>query len=202
MDPERLSPNEVTADARDRKAMLRAALGHAREQRSAAQLLVAGAALATWADALAAPAVVAAYVGVGTEPPTLPLLAALEARGVRILLPVVRPGAVLDWSDAPARSARRAGPLGLLEPTGPLLGTDAVRAAGLVLVPALAVGRTGGRLGRGGGYYDRALAGLGRAARRVAVIFDDELLDEVPTEAHDESVDAVLTPAGLVMFRT
>ncbi|BEP14499.1 5-formyltetrahydrofolate cyclo-ligase [Acidothermaceae bacterium B102] len=202
MDPERHSPNEVTPDVRDRKAALRATLGRARAQRSADQLLAAGAALAGWADALDAPAVVAAYIGIDSEPPTIALLEALEARGVRILLPVVRPGSALDWSDAPVGSATRAGPLGLLEPTGPLLGTDAVRAAGLVLVPALAVDRTGGRLGRGGGYYDRALAAMPRAARRVAMVFDDELLDEVPVEAHDQGVDGALTPAGLVMFRT
>ena len=142
----------------------------------------------------------AAYLGVGTEPPTGPLLTALEARGVRILLPVVLPGGGLDWSDAPASSARPAGSLGLLEPAGSLRGADAVRGAGLVLVPALAVDRTGVRLGRGGGYYDRALAGWTRTAALLAVVFDDEVLDEVAAEEHDQPVDGALMPSGVVMF--
>ncbi|WP_157410709.1 5-formyltetrahydrofolate cyclo-ligase [Actinoplanes rectilineatus] len=53
-----------------------------------------------------------------------------------------------------------AGPRGLLEPTGPRLGPDAIRSADLVLLPALAVGRNGIRMGRGGGSYDRVLARL------------------------------------------
>ena len=69
----------------------------------------------------------------------------------------------------------------------------------LVVVPALAVDRRGNRLGRGAGFYDRALAGS-RPATVVAVIYDDELLDTVPAEAHDVPVHAVLTPAGLTAF--
>ena len=186
--------------AAERKAALRHTLSQARRHRSPEQLAAAGAALASWADALEPPETVAAYVGTGTEPPTLALLAALEDRGVRVLLPVVRPGHALDWSDAPARLARPAGPLGLLEPTGPLLGPDALRGAGLVLVPALAVDRTGTRLGRGAGYYDRALARWGGEARLLAVVFDEEVVDELPAQDHDQRVDGALTPSGPIRF--
>jgi 5-formyltetrahydrofolate cyclo-ligase len=189
-------------DAVARKATLRRTLADARARRSASQLATAGAALADWAQALQPPAVVAAYVGIGTEPPTLPLLAALEALGVRVLLPVVRPGGTLDWSDAPAGSARPAGALGLLEPVGALLGPDAVRGAGLMLVPALAVDRRGTRLGRGAGYYDRALAGWARTVPLLAVVFDDEVVEELPVEPHDQPVDGALTPSGPVRFRS
>ena len=67
---------------------------------------------------------------------------------------------------------------------------------GRYVVPALAVSRDGVRLGRGGGYYDRALAHARPGAVLVAVVFDDELLDEVPAEAHDHRVTAVVTPSG------
>lgn len=183
---------------RGRKAVLRAALVAARTQRGDDQRLRAGAALAGHAAALPVPGTVAGHVGVGTEPPTLPVLDALSRRGARVLLPVVLPGGVLDW--AAGGGDLVAGPLGLREPAGPRLGPDAVREAGLVLVPALAVDAAGHRLGRGGGYYDRLLAGLPRTVLLVAVVFDDEVLDDVPVEAHDRPVDGVLTPSGVQMF--
>lgn len=133
---------------------------------------------------------VAAYVSVGTEPPTGPLLAALADRPV--LLPVLLPDGDLDWADA--SDGLVAGPRGLLEPAGRRMGPDAVAACDLLLVPALAVDRRGVRLGRGGGSYDRALA---RArGRTVALLYDGELVDTLPREAHDVPVDAVVTPSG------
>lgn len=193
---------ERSLAARERKAELRARLLAARTHRDDDQRLRDGSALAAAAGTLiAAHQTVAGYVGVGTEPPTRPLLAALADRGARVLLPVVRPEGRLDWAVAgPEGSELVVGPLGLLEPSGPALGSAAVREAGLVLVPALAVDRAGHRLGRGGGYYDRALATLSRTVLLVAVVFDEELLDEVPVEQHDRPVGGVLTPSGLLMF--
>ena len=63
-------------------------------------------------------------------------------------------------------------------------------------VKTLAVGRDGGRLGRGAGCYDRALARVDPSTPLVAVVHDDELLDTVPTEAHDRRVTDVVTPNG------
>lgn len=152
---------------------------------------------------LADAATVAAYVSIGTEPGTGPLLEELEARGVQTLLPVLVEDGDLDW-------ARYTGPLGLvpaargtMEPGARRLGPEALRAATVALVPALAVDRRGYRLGRGGGSYDRALARLiGTGTLVVALLHDGELLDlPVPTEPHDLPVDAVATPSGLVRLR-
>ena len=76
-------------------------------------------------------------------------------------------------------------PFGLREPQEPWLPADAMADATAVLVPALAVDRAGVRLGRGAGFYDRTLPLADPAARLVAVVRDDELVDEVPAEAHD-----------------
>jgi 5-formyltetrahydrofolate cyclo-ligase len=190
--------NAQDSAVREAKAGLRATLLAARTQRGDGRLLAAGRALAQAADALPVPALAAGYVGVGTEPPTGPLLDELRRRGAVVLLPVVRPGGALEWATGSADLT--AGPLGLSEPAGPYLGQDAVHAAGLVLLPALAVDRAGHRLGRGGGYYDRVLAALPRTTLLVAVVFDDEVLDEVPVEAHDRRVDGALTPSGLLRF--
>jgi 5-formyltetrahydrofolate cyclo-ligase len=88
------------------------------------------------------------------------------------------------------------GRFGLLEPVGPRLGPTAIGTADIVVVPALAVARDGVRLGRGGGYYDRALRHARPDAVVVALLFDDEFVDELPAEPHDRRVTAVVTPSG------
>jgi 5-formyltetrahydrofolate cyclo-ligase len=138
----------------------------------------------------------AAYVPVGTEPGGPGLVEALAGAGagpLTLLLPVLLPDGDLDWAayDGTLRRASR----GLLEPAGPTLGPAAVADVDLILVPALAVSRSGMRLGRGGGSYDRALARATRAVK-VALLHDGELYDEVPAEPHDQRVDAVITPTG------
>ena len=138
------------------------------------------------------PAIVAAYVPVGPEPggPELPFV--LATAGVRVLLPVLRPNHDLDWAEFTGDLA--AGPRGLSQPTGARLGVGALASADLILVPALAVDRSGHRMGRGGGSYDRAL--VRAAAPVVALLHDEELVDTVPAEPHDRPVHGVLTPAG------
>lgn len=152
---------------------------------------------------LASARTVAAYVSVGREPGTRALLEELRARGVRVLLPVLLPDNDLDWAvhRGPGTLARAS--RGLLEPTGERLGPDAVLTADTVLLPGLAVDRTGLRLGRGGGSYDRVLARLdaaGAAPALVVLLHDGELLDRVPAEAHDRPVRAAVTPSGVHRF--
>jgi len=144
-------------------------------------------------------ATVAAYVSIGTEPGTGPLLDALTAMGRRVILPVVLPDLDLDWAvyDGPENLARAR--RGLLEPTGERLGREAVATADVVLTPGLAVDRTGMRLGQGGGCYDRALGRVPVGTFTCTLLYDGELLDEVPAAAHDRRVTAVVTPeAGVV----
>ena len=65
----------------------------------------------------------------------------------------------------------------------------------LVLVPGVAFSRTGHRLGRGGGFYDRLLSGRARNAYKLGICFASQLLDAVPTEEHDAVLDAVISDA-------
>ncbi|MDT0309322.1 5-formyltetrahydrofolate cyclo-ligase [Streptomyces sp. DSM 44917] len=151
---------------------------------------------------------VAAYVSVGREPGTLPLLNALRGRGVRLLLPVLLPDDDLDWAayEGPGRlvESERGGRTRLLEPGGPRLGPGAVTGADVVLLPGLAVDRRGVRLGRGGGSYDRALARLEAAGAEpalVAVVYGHEVVDaDLPRQPHDRPVHAALTPEGVHRF--
>jgi 5-formyltetrahydrofolate cyclo-ligase len=143
-------------------------------------------------------ATVAAYVSVSSEPGTGPLLEILRDAGKRVILPVLQPDNDLDWAayDGPA-SLRSAG-RGLLEPDGPLLGFDAVATADAVLVPGLAVGRDGMRLGRGGGSYDRVLGRIPVGTFVCVLLNSEEVLDSVPREDHDRPVSAVATETGIL----
>jgi 5-formyltetrahydrofolate cyclo-ligase len=137
---------------------------------------------------------VCAYVPREAEPGSLALLDALRSRGLRVLVPVVVGTAPLDWGEYLGVESLRPGPFGLCEPSGPRLGPGAVRAVDAVLVPALAVDRRGVRIGRGGGHYDRSLALVEPGMPLIAVVRDDELVDELPAERHDVGMSAVLTP--------
>ncbi|MFE9043221.1 5-formyltetrahydrofolate cyclo-ligase [Streptomyces sp. NPDC007818] len=178
----------------------RAALSPEVLARTAAELADHGAEL----PELAGAATVAAYVSVGREPGTRVLLDTLLARGTRVLLPVLLPDNDLDWAAYEGRETLAKAGRGLLEPTGPRLGPDAVCAADAVLLPGLAVDARGMRLGRGGGSYDRVLARLARARVHpalVVLLYADEVVARVPEEPHDHPVQAVVTPEGITRFR-
>ncbi len=145
-------------------------------------------------------ATVAGYVSVGREPGTNLLLDALLDAGKRVIVPLLLPDNDLDWapyagpdSVAPARR-------GLLEPAGPALGPDAVAGADAVIVPGLAVDRTGLRMGRGGGSYDRVLARVPVGTFTCVVLNDDEVLESVPAAPHDRRVSAAVTEERLLRF--
>jgi 5-formyltetrahydrofolate cyclo-ligase len=139
---------------------------------------------------------IAAYYSLSSEPDTHGLVYALWKRGGYVLLPLLRPDADLDWASYEGPDSLRPGPRGLAEPAEPPRGTDAVARADLVLVPALAVDRGGVRLGRGGGSYDRALARIAPGIPTIALLYDGELLDEVPADDHDQRVRLVARPSA------
>lgn len=128
---------------------------------------------------------VAAYEAMRSEPPTGRTIATLAAHGIRVIVPITLADLDLDWCDAADEDR---------SPLGP----EAVASAGLVLTPGLAVDRSGTRLGRGGGSYDRALARRGRSARVLVVLHPGELRTEpLPAQPHDQRVHGVLTADGV-----
>jgi len=187
-----------------RKTALRAQLVTTRGRRSLLQVSEGARAIAQHlveTSEVRRAATVAAYVSIGTEPGTGPLLDALVAMGRRVILPVVLPDLDLEWAvyDGPENLARAR--RGLLEPTGDRLGLEAVATADVVLTPGLAVDRTGLRLGQGGGCYDRTLGRVPVGTFTCTLLYDGEVLDEVPAAPHDRRVTAVVTPrAGVTRF--
>ena len=124
---------------------------------------------------------VAGYRPLRTEPGSVELLDALATAGAEVIVPLLRPDRDLDWTPWP---------------NGEALGLEAIAAVDLVLVPALAVDRRGLRLGRGGGSYDRALCRVRPGAAIVALVYDDELVDNLVADAWDVSVTGAITPSG------
>lgn len=146
---------------------------------------------------------ICAYVPVGSEPGSMEMLDAALRQNVRVLLPVARHDAAgvplpLQWASyRPGHLVE--GRFGLREPAEPWLPAEAVAQAALILVPALAVDTSGVRLGRGAGFYDRSLPLADPSARLVAVVRDDELVEQLPAEPHDVRMTHALTPGrGLV----
>lgn len=148
---------------------------------------------------------VTCFMSLPTEPDTAPLIEALIARGASILVPRVA-GQHLDWVPLDPGARMTSGPFGIREPVGDTVGRDnAPLASCLALfLPALAIDERGFRLGQGGGFYDRALAGLPAHRQggpiRIAMVFADEVIARVPIDEHDCRVDLVLTEAGIRRF--
>ena len=67
-----------------------------------------------------------------------------------------------------------------------------------VIVPGLGFDRCGWRLGRGGGFYDRLLAGHVAGVPRIGVAFDGQVVDELPIESHDARMTVVVTPCDIL----
>ena len=141
---------------------------------------------------------VAAFVSLADEIDTAPLIETVWSAGKRLLLPRVLDRDRLDFAEQSPGGPWHVGRFGIREPR---VGAPSVSlgVADLVVVPALAFDRRGGRLGRGAGYYDRALAPLERAGGRpmlVGLALAVQLVDRVPRVAHDVLVDRVLTERG------
>jgi 5-formyltetrahydrofolate cyclo-ligase len=182
----------ASAKAVLRRRILGARAGLSAEQRAAAGAALRDAVLGLPEAQMAGTAAV--YYSIGSEPGTHGLVYALWKRGAYVLLPVLRPDLDLNWASYEGPDSLRAGPRGLTEPAEPPRGVAAVSRADLVIVPALAVDRRGTRLGRGGGSYDRALARVGPQVPTIALVYDAELLDEVPAAPHDQRVRLVARP--------
>jgi 5-formyltetrahydrofolate cyclo-ligase len=147
--------------------------------------------------ALAPQDVVAAYWGIRDELDCQPILVRLMDRFQPVVLPVVMgPEAPLELRIWEQGAALYPSGFGTLAPSelAPQAEPD------VVLMPLLGFDKAGTRLGYGGGYYDRTLAGMSKKPRLIGLAFAAQELDAIPRQEHDIPLDAVVTEAGVRHF--
>ena len=146
---------------------------------------------------------VLAYMSMGAEFETGAFVQRVLADGKILVLPRVnRELRRLDLFAVRDLDAELApGVWGIGEPVPERCQTFLAQDIGFALVPGLGFDARGGRLGYGGGFYDRLLAGLPASLPRVAAAFFIQMLEAVPMESHDQYVDVVVTENGPVRPR-
>jgi 5-formyltetrahydrofolate cyclo-ligase len=143
--------------------------------------------------------IAALYRAIGSEIDADPLGRRLAASGAMLALPVVvAPDAPLVFRRATDDTALVPDALGIAAP-GPEADTVT---PDLIVAPLLGFDAYGGRIGQGGGFYDRTLASLRAKAQVFALglAYDGQDVDRLAREPHDQLLDGVLTPAGLRIF--
>jgi len=183
-------------DLRDSKSALRSQMRVVRAsitQDRRAQAAIQIADLAASLPGLAGASGVLAYHATAEEIDPAILLERLSGEGIRIAMPrIAAPGRLeLHWVDEVSELAP--GAYGILEPSphAPLAEASDIQAA---LVPGIAFDPKGGRLGFGGGYYDRLIPSLSADTLVIGLAFDEQIIETVPCSPHDVDVRLVVTP--------
>ncbi len=189
----------------DAKRALRADLRERRQQRSEAARAEDARGVKVQLDALIArlgATSVSCFLSTPTEPGTHEFITDAVARGIRVLLPITRADGLMDWAVAESDGDIAEGLFGMPEPVGEVLSPLAVNDVDLLIIPAAAVDHSGMRLGWGRGYFDKTIGSMQSCPPVYAVVFDSELVDEVPRDVHDQPVTGVVTPTRTVALST
>ena len=134
-----------------------------------------------------------AYAATGSEVDLFPAIEAALRAGKAVCLPVCREKGQMDAVRLRAREDLAPGAFGILEPRGEVVPPEEID---LVLCPGLAFDRRGGRLGYGGGYYDRYLGKV--HAFLLGICYTDCIVGAVPMGAHDVFMDALACETGIL----
>lgn len=137
----------------------------------------------------------AGYMPIRTEIDPLPAMAEAAAHGPVGVPVIAGQGMALDFSRWQPDGALRAGPFGAQVPE-----LDDFFDPEILIVPLVAFTRHGGRLGYGGGFYDRTLERLRarRATLAIGFAFSGQEADELPLEPTDQRLDLIVTETGVI----
>jgi 5-formyltetrahydrofolate cyclo-ligase len=137
------------------------------------------------------------YLSTNDEPPTRAFVDWALDNGLRVLLPVAREDGLMDW--APYDQGDEAvDSSGMPMPTTGVLGPIALADVDVIFIPAASIATDGMRLGWGRGYFDRTLGSMTKRPPVYAVVYDHEVVADVPREKHDQAVDGMVTPQRII----
>jgi 5-formyltetrahydrofolate cyclo-ligase len=131
------------------------------------------------------------YLSFGSEPVTDVFVISAKAAGITLFAPRTGPESSMEF--ARLEGATESNKLGFLQPVGDLIEADELD---LIIAPALSVDAFGNRLGRGGGFFDRYLDNFEGPV--AAVVYEHELVPELPSELHDRPVQFAVTATGIL----
>lgn len=137
------------------------------------------------------------FGGLKNEPDILPqILPPLIAQGIRLCFFQIE-GEEMHAHHILTVDDLHRGPMNIWEPK-PYCPRIPPAELDIIFVPGLAFTRDGRRIGRGAGYYDRYLGQTGCRARLIGLTTDLQLVDDIPTEPHDQRVQEIITESGLI----
>jgi 5-formyltetrahydrofolate cyclo-ligase len=130
------------------------------------------------------------YLSFGSEPVTDAFVVAAKAAGISLSAPRTGTDSSMEFArlEGPTKSSE----LGFLQPVGEIVEPDELD---LIIAPALSVDLSGNRLGRGGGFFDRYLEQFDGPV--AGVVYENELVPELPSEPHDKPVQYAVTPSKI-----
>ena len=187
------SASGVKMALRERMLAVRAAIPPAEREAASRSIASHLASLPAWQRART----VALHHALGAEVDTAELARLALAAGKRVAWPRVSSvGPAMEFASC-AASDLVSGPARALEPP-PSAPPIPLESIDLVVVPGVAFDARGGRLGRGRGHYDATLSLLRPDAVRVGIAFEEQVVEDVPTEPHDAPLDVVVTSSRLL----
>ena len=145
---------------------------------------------------------IAAFLPMASEPPIREFLELVHYQGVEILVPRAHADGTMTWVLFHPDHDQTTSVLGVPEISegSGRPSAEALASVDLILLPAAAVDAEGTRLGWGKGFYDRALGSSSVLAPTYAVVFDDEVMQALPSEPHDQPVEGAVTPTRVLAF--
>ncbi|NOX21234.1 MAG: 5-formyltetrahydrofolate cyclo-ligase [Nitrospirae bacterium] len=134
-----------------------------------------------------------------SEIDTFPIIRHALQEGKRVLLPRVnRESQTLELYSISSLDDLVKGYMGIMEPDPERCSLSDAKGIDFILLPGAAFDLKGGRIGYGGGYYDRLLSSLERSTHLVAVAFEEQIVESVPCEEHDRRVHAIITDRRII----
>lgn len=139
------------------------------------------------------------YVSVGKEVDTYAIIRDAITKGKQVYIPICHGGGIMSAARLFSENDLVEGRYGIptVSPSAPVISPEELD---LILVPGVCFDKTGNRLGRGGGYYDRYLANDKLEAALVGVCRSEQLVDILEVDVHDKKVDILVSDTRVIVM--